>query len=99
MDADQALVSSIGENAVNAIGRDVLNGLSVTLDPNSGSVIFDITLHNPDRAMRHRAIARVMDRVYPIFEDDDVSFSFLFSDHVDKNGASAEQGAYAYAYV
>lgn len=73
MDADQALVSSIGENAVNAIGRDVLSGLSVTLDPDSGSVVFNVALYNPDRAMRHRAIARVMDNVYPIFEDDGVA--------------------------
>lgn len=94
---DQVLVTAIGEYTLSSVGDRYFRSLSLILNPESGEVRFDMDLRNPSRENRHKVIAEIMDRVYPMFVPDDVSFTFIFSEHAASRASNSAPRSFAVA--
>lgn len=87
----QNLIDSIGTMVEHAFGRSTFRDLSASINRDTHEVVFDMDLVNDSRKSQHDVIRTMMDNVYPIFEKDDVSFTFIFSEHEEAHARAAAQ--------
>lgn len=92
MSADaQNLIDSIGAMVEHAFGRSTFRDLSASINQDTHEVVFDMDLVNNSRGSQHDVIRTMMDSVYPIFESDEVSFTFIFSEHEEARARAEAQ--------
>ncbi|GAB2539517.1 hypothetical protein [Brachybacterium huguangmaarense] len=92
MSADaQDLIDSIGTMVEYAFDRSAFRDLAASINRDTYEVVFDIDLVNNSRGSQHDVIRTMMDTVYPIFEKDDVSFTFIFSEHEEARARAEAQ--------
>lgn len=87
----QDLIDSIGEMVGHAFSPSTFRDLSASINSDTYEVVFDMDLTNCSRAAQHDVIRTMMDSVYPIFEKDAVSFTFIFSEHEDARAHAEAQ--------
>ena len=90
MDENRALITAIGESAVEAFPRSTFDAISATLNADTGEVIFAMTLRSNTPSMRHHVIDTLQDSVHPLFRADDVTFTFVFTDHENSDSSNSE---------
>jgi hypothetical protein len=83
-DASRALVTSIGENAVDLIGKENLVGLQVYLDQLDESAEITVSLRDNSDESQREAIRALLD-VEELFYDE-AALSFHFVDDITTNG-------------
>ncbi len=84
----QALTISIGEQSLNAIGRDNLRALEVQLDPRTYHATMTIVLRSNDDRAQTDALHELFE-VENLFADEAV-LSYVFAERLDRERATAE---------
>lgn len=87
----QNLIDSIGTMVEHAFGRSTFRDLSASINQDTHEVVFDMDLVNDSRKSQHDVIRTMMSNVFPIFENDDVSFTFIFSEHGEARARAEAQ--------
>ncbi|MEV8269169.1 hypothetical protein AB0P19_02405 [Microbacterium oleivorans] len=97
MDEAQALVTSIGEFTLDALGRDRLNGLWVSLDPRTARGDVVVALADNSDAEQKAVLLELFD-VEAVYMDE-VVLTFRFVDGPDAIESDARQTTPIYAYA
>lgn len=97
MDDAQALVTSIGEFTLDALGRERLNGMWVTLDPRTSRGDVLIALADNSDAEQKAVLLELFD-VEAVYLDEAV-LTFRFVDGPDAVASDAHQATPIYAYA
>lgn len=87
----QNLIDAIGTMVEHAFGRSTFRDLSASINQDTYEVVFDMDLVNDSRKSQHDVIRKMMSNVYPMFEKDDVSFTFIFSEHDEARARAQAQ--------
>lgn len=87
----QNLIDSIGTMVEHAFGHSTFRDLTASINQDTHEVVFDIDLRNDSRSAQHDVIRTMMSSVYPMFEKDDVSFTFIFSEHEEARALAEAQ--------
>lgn len=91
VDEVQALTQSIGEHAVQALGRKHISELSIVVNSNDMSARIVVALRDNTDAEQRRALEKLFE-VQELFFDD-VSMTFGFGVDLDMPGVDAGLGA------
>lgn len=76
-EATRVLVTSIGENAVDLIGRENLVGLQVYLDPVDESAEVTVSLRDNSEEAQREAIIALLDVEELFYDEATISFHFV----------------------
>jgi len=93
----QALVTAIGEYTVDALGRENLTGMQVTLNPREMAAFMSIALEDRSDAAQKAAISELfeIERVY----SDEVVLTYVFVDEVSEPADSALESVPQFSLV
>lgn len=84
----EALVTSIGLNAVQGIGKDNLLKLTVQLDPEPMTAELIVSLRSPFQDSRWAAIDKISE-LEDLFADEGINFVTLFTSETSASHADA----------